>query len=67
MPMDAVLSSLLFFYNLGMDLSKAMLNYLGEEEMNLVQQQISENDMDGIKAFGDSLKGILGDLEISLN
>lgn len=67
MPMDAVLSSILFFYNLGMDLSKAMLNYLEDNETNLAQYQTSELNMDGIKAFGDSLRGILDDLKISLN
>ena len=67
MPMDAVLSSIIFFYNLGMDLSKAMLNFLTEEEMDLVQQQILEESGDGINRFSDSLKEILEDLRISLN
>ena len=67
MPMDAVLSSIIFFYNLGMDLSKAMLNFLEEEEMDLVQQQILEENGDGINHFSDSLKEILEDLKISLN
>ena len=67
MPMDAVLSSIIFFYNLGMDLSKAMLNFLEEEEMDLVQQQILEESGDGINRFSDSLKEILDDLRISLN
>ncbi len=67
MPMDAVLSSIIFFYNLGMDLSKAMLNFLEEEEMDLVQQQILEESGDGINRFSDSLKEILEDLRISLN
>ena len=65
--MDAVLSSIIFFYNLGMDLSKAMLNFLNEEEMDLVQQQILEESGDGINRFSDSLKEILEDLRISLN
>ena len=43
MPMDAVLSSVLFFYHLGIDLSKAMMNYLeGKQETNLVQYLNSE-------------------------
>ena len=67
MPMDAVLSSIIFFYNLGMDLSKAMLNFLNEEEMDLVQQQILEESGDGINHFSVSLKEILEDLKISLN
>ena len=67
MPMDAVLSSILFFYNLGMDLSKAMLNFLEEEEMDLVQRQILEESGDGINQFSDSLREILDDLKISPN
>ena len=67
MPMDAVLSSILFFYNLGMDLSKAMLNYLEDNEMNLAQYLTSEQNGDGINQFSDSLKEILDDLKISLN
>ena len=70
MPMDAVLSSILFFYNLGMDLSKTMLNSLEDnKEINLAQYLITlvENG-DGIKAsFQDSLKEILQELKISLN
>ena len=70
MPMDAVLSSILFFYHLGMDLSKTMLNYLQAEEegRNILQQLTSEENGDGIKAsFQDSLKEILQELKISLN
>ena len=68
MPMDAVLSSIIFFYNLGMDLSKAMLNSLEEDkEMNLAQYLTSEENGDGINHFSDSLKEILEDLKISLN
>ena len=68
MPMDAVLSSILFFYNLGMDLSKAMLNSLEEDkEMNLAQYLTLEENGDGINHFSDSLKEILEDLKISLN
>ena len=69
MPMDAVLSSILFFYHLGMDLSKTMLNYLQEEENKDILQQLTlvENG-DGTKAFfQDSLKEILRELKISLN
>ena len=67
MPMDAVLSSILFFYHLGMDLSQAMMSYLGKEEMNLVQQQLLEESGDGINHFSVSLKEILEELRISLN
>ena len=67
MPMDAVLSSILFFYHLGMDLSQAMMSYLEEEEIALVQQQILGKNGDGINRFSDSLREILEDLKISLN
>ena len=68
MPMDAVLSSIIFFYNLGMDLSKVMLNYLQHEETQaLVQQLTLEKNGDGINHFSDSLREILDGLKISLN
>jgi len=67
MPMDAVLSSILFFYNLGMDLSKAMLNSLEDKETNLAQYLTSAENGDGINHFSVSLKEILEDLKISLN
>jgi hypothetical protein len=68
MPMDAVLGSMLFFYHLGMELSKVMLNYLDKEEnQTLVQQLSSEKNGDGISHFSASLKEILQDLKISLN
>ena len=69
MPMNAVLSSILFFYHLGMELSTTMLNYLQEEESKDILQQLTlvENG-DGIKAsFQDSLREILQELKISLN
>ena len=68
-PMDIVLGSIFFLYNLGIDLSKTMLNYLEAPQMdNLMQQQIFQESMDGIKASSlHSLKTILEDLKISLN
>ena len=68
MPMDAVLSSILFFYHLGIDLSKAMLNSLEDQEnKDLVQQLTLEKNGDGINQFSDSLREILDGLKISLN
>ena len=67
MPMDAVLGSIVFFYHLGMDLSRTMLSYLQEGEMNSAQRQILEENGGGINQFTDSLKGILEDLKISLS
>ena len=68
MPMDAVFSSILFFYHLGMELSTVMMNSLEtQEEENLVQYLNSTVSGDGINQFSDSLKGILENLKISLN
>ena len=68
MPLDAAISSLLFFYRLGIDLSRAMTNYLEEDkESRLVQYLNSEKSGDGINQYTHLLKGILDDLNISLN
>ena len=67
MPMDAVLGSILFFYHLGMDLSKVMLNYLQEEEMTSAQQAILQKNGDGFNQFSTSLIQTLQELKISLN
>ena len=67
-PLDVVLGSVFFFYNLGMELSTVMLNYLEEEEVNnLMQQQTFQKNGVGTKVSLDSLKEILQDLKISLN
>jgi hypothetical protein len=68
MPLDAAISSVLFFYRLGIDLSRAMTNYLEEDKENrLVQYLSSEKSGDGINQYTHLLKGILDDLNISLN
>ena len=68
MPMDAVLGSVLFFYRLGMDLSKAMIHYLEEqEESRIVKYLNSDESGVGINQYTHSLKAILDDLRISLN
>jgi hypothetical protein len=69
MPMDAVLSSIFFFWNLGLDLSETMMNYLEEEEENeaLMEFLNSKKNGDGTNQFMDLLKGTLQDLKISLN
>ena len=68
MPMDAVFSSILFFYRLGIELSQTMMNYLENKEG---KQQVQGLDLlkngDGIRAFTDSLQEILQDLKISQN
>ncbi len=68
MPMDAVFGSIIFFYRLGIDLSKTMMNYLeNKEEKQLLQELGFQKSGDGIRAFTDSLEEILHDLKISLN
>tara|TARA_R110000803_G_scaffold200577_2_gene264988 strand:+ start:50 stop:700 length:651 start_codon:yes stop_codon:yes gene_type:complete len=68
MPMDAVLSSIFFLWNLGLDLSETMMNYLDKEEREVLTQfLISQPNGAGITQFTDLLKGTLQDLKISLN
>jgi len=68
MPMDAVFSSILFFYRLGIELSKTMMNYLeNKEEKQLLDVLDLQKNGGGIQAFSDSLEEILQDLKISPN
>ena len=68
MPMDAVLSSIFFLWNLGLDLSKAMMNYLDKEETQALTQFLnSQPNGGGIAQFTDLLKETLHDMKISLN
>lgn len=70
MPMDAVLGAIFFLWNLGIDLSKTMMNYLEAEDQvdqHLTQYLNSQQNGVGINQFTDSLKEILDDLKISLN
>ncbi len=68
MPLDAVMSSILFFYNLGNELCQVMMNSLTEEEDKNLQEYLnSEGSGVGTQAFMLSLNQILDDLKISLN
>ena len=68
MPMDAVFGSIIFFYRLGIELSKTMMNYLENKEGNLQVQGLDFlKNGDGIQAFTDSLEEILQDLKILPN
>jgi len=68
MPLDVVFSSIVFFYNLGNDLSKNILGYLSPQEMELLQQsQTLEKGGVGINQFMHSLREILQSTKISLN
>ena len=67
-PLDAVLGSIVFFYDLGKDLSTAMLNFSMEaNEENLVHYLTSLPNGDGTIQSMDSLTEILQGLKISLN
>ena len=68
MPMDIVFGSMLFFYRLGIDLSRVMTSYLESQE-EIPQQQMHNLVLngDGISQFSHSLREILRDLSISLN
>ena len=67
-PLDVVLGSVFFLYNLGLELSTVIVNYLEGEEVNsLMQEQIFQKSGVGINQSMDSLKEILQGLKISLN
>jgi hypothetical protein len=62
MPLDVVMGSLLFFWNLSNELLQITLNYLSEEmkeNLTTQQRQILEQSGAGINQFTESLKGIL--------
>jgi hypothetical protein len=68
MPMSAVLGSLFFLLNLGIELSNHTIRYSTEQEQaDLQAQLISMQNGGGINQFTDSLQEILKDLKISLN
>ena len=68
MPMDAVMSSIFFLWNLGLDLSTIMTNSLDNQENQALTQYLnSQPNGVGINHFLDSLKETLQDLKISLN
>jgi len=68
MPMDAVLSSIFFLWNLGLDLSKTMMNYLDKEQTQALTEYLNlQPNGGGITQFTDLLRETLLDLKISLN
>ena len=65
MPLEAALSSVVFFYRLGKELSKATLSYLNNLEMSTSFQQdlnLVKNGI-GITHFTDSVEEILQSLD----
>jgi hypothetical protein len=68
MPLDACFSSIVFFYNLGNDLSRTMLDYMRPEEREIfLQSQILDQNGAGISQFMHSLKEMLQSTKILLN
>lgn len=67
-PLDAVLGAVVFFYNLGKDLSTVMINSLDKRnEQILAEYLISQENGDGTTPSLQSLTEILQSLNISLN
>lgn len=69
MPLDAVLGSLFFLLNLGMELSAHTILYSNNHQQleNIQRQLISAENGDGMAHFMDSLTAMLQELKISLN
>lgn len=69
MPLDAVLGSLFFLLNLGMELSTHTILYSNNHQQleNIQRQLISAENGDGMAHFMDSLTAMLQELKISLN
>ena len=68
MPLDAVISSIFFLHNLGIELSIHTMNYSQSQmEEGLQGVQTSGQSGVGINQFTDSLTEILQNLKISLN
>ena len=68
MPMNAVLSSVFFLWNLGMELSQVMMNSLEAEETEVLTKYLnSQQNGGGINQFTVSLTALLQDLNLSLN
>jgi len=67
-PLDAVLGSVVFFYNLGTELSQVILNFSNKQnEQTLAQYLISQPNGGGTIQSMESLTEILQNLNISLN
>lgn len=64
MPLDVVMSALVFFYRLGIDLSEVITHSLERETIaTSAQKQTSQESGDGIIAFTHLLRGALQDLK----
>ena len=67
MPLDVVMSAMVFFYRLNNELLQTTLNYLNQElpkQMTMEQRQTLAKSGDGIKASMESLRGMLQNMTI---
>ena len=64
MPMDAVVSSNVFFYNLGIDLSNVMMNSLGEAELTDKQKAILQQNGVGTQVYMPYVQATLQNLKM---
>ena len=67
MPLDVVMSAMVFFYRLNNELLQTTLNYLNQElpkQMTMEQRQTLAKSGVGIKASMESLKGMLQNMTI---
>ena len=70
MPLDAVVSSIVFFYRLGIDCSNAMMTYLDQGKQKEVQRALQadlQTNGDGINHSLHSVRETLRELKRSLN
>ena len=68
MPLSVCFSSIVFFYNLGIELSQIMMGYMDQMSPTQKQQlEALELSGGGISQFSHSLKVMLEDLKISLD
>ena len=68
MPLSVCFSSIVFFYNLGIELSQIMMAYTDQMSPTQKQQlEALELNGGGISQFSHSLKVMLEDLKISLD
>ena len=59
LPLNVVMGAKVFFYHIGIELLNLIPNYLVDQDMTDQQAQILGQNMDGIQAFTDLLRGTL--------
>lgn len=59
LPLNVVMGAKVFFYHIGIELLNHIPNYLAAVDMTDQQVQIFQQNMDGIQAFSDLLRGTL--------